>query len=407
MKTNALSILAISAALVLLAACSQSADPEPAEQAAAPEPAPAAEPKAEAVAPKQEIFISKATFGETADGETVTLYTLRNKAGMQAKITDYGGIVVSLTAPDRDGNFEDVVLGYDNLEDYIAASPYFGALIGRYGNRIRVGKFELDGVEYTLAVNNGPNHLHGGDKGYDKVVWDSKMQETENGPALHLAYVSPDGEEGYPGTLSVEDIYTQTHENELVIEYRAETDQATPVNLTNHSYFNLSGDAKRDILGHTLQLNAEHFTPVDDTLIPNGEYRPVEGTPFDFRDGKPIGQDIGMENEQLTFGGGYDHNWVVDQHADREWRHILTLADPQSGRKMTIHSDQPGLQFYSGNFLDGTNIGKGGVVYNHRYGMCLETQHFPDSPNQPNFPNTILRPGEVYASKTVHTFSTE
>lgn len=402
MKTELSTLIATAAFTLLLTACSPSSEPEPVK-VAAPEPPP----MAEAVAPVQEVFVSKSSFGATPDGDKVMLYTLRNKAGMVARITDYGGIVVSLTAPDREGNFEDIVLGYDNLDDYIAASPYFGALIGRYGNRIRAGKFELDGVEYNLATNDGPNHLHGGDKGFDKVVWDSKMEETQNGPSLLLSYVSVDGEEGYPGTLHAVVRYTLTHDNELVVEYEAVTDKATPVNLTHHSYFNLSGNARRDILGHTLQLNADHFTPVDDTLIPTGEYRPVAGTPFDFRSAKPIGQDIGMDNEQLAFGGGYDHNWVVDQNADGAWRHILTLADPESGRLMTIHSDEPGLQFYSGNFLDGSNIGKGGVVYDYRYGMCLETQHFPDGPNQPNFPSTILQPGEVYKTRTVHTFSTD
>lgn len=402
MKKLFLKIFASIAIASLLVACSPSSDPEPVKTEAAKPP-----PSAEAIAPKQEVFWSKSSFGTTPDGENVMLYTLRNKTGMEARITNYGGIVVSLTAPDRDGNFEDIVLGYDSLDDYIAASPYFGALIGRYGNRIRVGKFELDGVEYTLATNNGPNHLHGGDKGFDKVVWESKIEEAAEGPSLVLSYVSADGEEGYPGEVNAVVRYTLTHDNELVIEYEAVTNKATPLNLTNHSYFNLSGNARRDILGHTLQLNAEHFTPVDDTLIPNGEYRPVEGTPFDFRTAKAIGQDIGVENEQITFGGGYDHNWVVDQNADGKWRHILTLADPESGRVMTIHSDEPGLQFYSGNFLDGSNVGKGGVVYNYRYGMCLETQHFPDSPNQPNFPSTILQPGEVYKTKTVHTFSTD
>lgn len=405
MKSLIHTTLAVSAAVFLLASCSPSSEPGP-MKVEEPETVQPQAP-AEAVVPDEDVFISKSSFGATADGEEVMLYTLRNKAGMEAKITNYGGIVVSLTAPDRNGKFEDIVLGYDTLAEYEAASPYFGALIGRFGNRIRSGKFELDGVEYTLATNNSPNHLHGGDRGFDKVVWDSRMEETENGPRLWLSYVSEDGEEGYPGTLHAVVSYTLTHDQELVIEYAADTDKETPVNLTHHSYFNLAGDAKRDILGHELQINAEHFTPVDDTLIPNGEYRPVEGTPFDFRTAKPIGQDIDMENEQLTFGGGYDHNWVVDQNADGEWRHILTLSDPESGRMMTIHSDEPGLQFYSGNFLDGSNVGKGGVVYNYRYGMCLETQHFPDSPNQPDFPNTILQPGEVYKTRTVHTFGAE
>jgi aldose 1-epimerase len=360
----------------------------------------------EAFTAMAETFISKAGFGTTADGQEVMLYTLRNKNGMVAKITNYGGIVVSLTAPDREGNFEDIVLGYETLAEYEQENPYFGALIGRYGNRIGKGQIELDGQAYQLTTNDGPNHLHGGERGFDKVVWDAKMEEGETGPSLLLGYVSEDGEEGYPGSLHAVVRYTLTHENELAIEYKAETDKATPVNLTHHSYFNLSGNAQRDILDHELEILAEHFTPVDDTLIPTGEYRPVEGTPFDFRAAKTIGQDIEADNEQIRFGLGYDHNWVIDQNADGVWRHVATLADPESGRSMTIHTNEPGLQFYSGNFLDGSLSGKG-VVYKHRYGLCLETQHFPDSPNRPGFPDTILRPGEVYETRTVYTFGTE
>lgn len=351
-----------------------------------------------------ESSISKADFGATADGEKVMLFTLRNKDGMVAKITNYGGIVVSLTAPDREGNFEDVVLGYDSLAEYENENPYFGALIGRYGNRIGKGQFELGGRVHQLTTNDGPNHLHGGDRGFDKVVWDAEMEEGENGPSLLLAYTSEDGEEGYPGTLRAVVRYTLTHANELAISYEADSDSPTPVNLTHHSYFNLSGSAKRDILGHYLEIPAEHFTPVDDTLIPTGEYRPVDGTPFDFRVAKPIGQDIETENEQIRFGQGFDHNWVIDQTADGAGRHVATLSDPENGRVMTIHSSEPGLQFYSGNFLDGSITGKG-VVYQHRYGLCLETQHFPDAPNKLHFPNTILRPGERYKTKTTYAFS--
>lgn len=388
-------------AALVLAACSPSPESAPATSAA-PEPA-----EAPADSPQPEIAIGTTPWGVTPQGERVTLHTLRNRAGMVAEITNYGGIVVSLTAPDRAGRFEDVVLGYDNLDDYVAASPYFGALIGRYGNRIDEGRFSLDGVDYTLATNNGPNHLHGGDRGFDKVVWEARTEETEAGPALHLAYTSVDGEEGYPGTLVAKVSYSLTNDNELVIEYEAQTDRATPVNLTNHSYFNLSGDARRDILGHSIQINAEHYTPVDETLIPTGEYRPVAGTAFDFRAAKPIGRDIEADDDQIRYGLGYDHNWVIDREADGKWRHIATLSEPESGRVMTIHSNEPGLQFYSGNFLDGSNVGKGGVVYRHRDGMCLETQHFPDSPNQPGFPSTILRPGEEYRTRTVYTFGTD
>jgi aldose 1-epimerase len=392
---------------ILLAACAPSSEPdadraskEAAESTAAKAPEAIPEP------PLAEIFISRSNFGTTAGGEKVMIYTLRNDSGMKARITNYGGIVVSLTAPDRDGNFEDIVLGYETLAEYEKESPYFGALIGRYGNRIGKGRFELDGEMVQLTVNDGPNHLHGGERGFDKVVWDARMDETGEGPALHLSYVSEDGEEGYPGRLTANVTYRLTHGNELVIEYQATTDKATPVNLTHHSYFNLTGGARRDILGHYLQINADYFTPVDDTLIPTGEYRPVEGTPFDFRSAKPIGQDIEANNEQIRFGLGYDHNWVVDRIADGEWRLVATLSDPDSGRVMTVHSSEPGLQFYSGNFLDGSLTGKG-VVYEHRFGLCLETQHFPDSPNHPQFPNTILRPGEVYETRTVYAFGTD
>ena len=407
MKTAFQTILTFTLTVLLMTGCSPTSDPEPVKagaQEAAKTDAPV--PPAEAEPPLMEIFISKTDFGTTAEGEKVMLYTLRNKAGMEARITNYGGIVVSLTAPDREGNLEDIVLGYETLAEYEKENPYFGALIGRYGNRIGKGQFNLDGQAYQLTTNDGPNHLHGGERGFDKVVWDAKMEEGENGPSLLLAYTSEDGEEGYPGTLHAVVRYTLTHANELAITYEADTDRPTPVNLTHHSYFNLSGNAKRDILGHHLEIPAEHFTPVDDTLIPTGEYRPVEGTPFDFRTAKTIGRDIGTDDEQLRYGQGYDHNWVIDQTADGEWRHVGTLSDPESGRVMTIHSSEPGLQFYSGNFLDGSLTGKG-VVYEHRYGLCLETQHFPDSPNQSAFPDTILLPGEKYATKTIYSFGTD
>lgn len=405
MRTASGIILTITLIALLLAGCSPASDPDATragEKETAETEAPS--PPAEAKPLLMETSISKADFGVTANGDKAMLFTLRNKAGMVAKITNYGGIVVSLTAPDREGNFEDVVLGYDSLAEYENESPYFGALIGRYGNRIGKGQFELDGLVHQLATNNGPNHLHGGDRGFDKVVWHAEMEEGENGPGLLLSYTSADGEEGYPGTLHAVVRYTLSHDNELAITYEAETDSPTPVNLTHHGYFNLGGNAKRDILAHHLEIPAEHFTPVDETLIPTGEYRPVEGTPFDFRTAKPIGHDIGTDDEQIRFGLGYDHNWVIDQTADGAWRHMATLSDPESGRIMTIHSNEPGLQFYSGNFLDGSLTGKG-VVYQHHYGLCLETQHFPDGPNKPEFPNTILRPGERYETKTTYAFS--
>lgn len=407
MKTTLVTILSAASLTLLLAACAPESEPEQVKadtsDIAMNETSQA---EVETVAPETDKFISKSSFGTTAGGEDVTLYTLHNKSGMKAEITNYGGIVVSLTAPDRDGHFEDIVLGYETLAEYEKENPYFGALIGRYGNRIGKGQFMLDGETYQLTVNDGQNHLHGGERGFDKVVWDAKMEEAENGPSLLLGYVSQDGEEGYPGTLHAVVRYTLSHENELLIEYEADTDRATPVNLTHHSYFNLSGNAKRDILGHSLEIHAEQFTPVDDTLIPTGEYRPVEGSPFDFRSAKLIGQDIEADDEQLRYGLGYDHNWVIDRDADKEWRQVATLSDPESGRVMTIHSNEPGLQFYSGNFLDGSLVGKG-AVYTHRYGLCLETQHFPDGPNQPDFPGTILQPGEVYTTKTVYTFGVD
>lgn len=398
-------LLSLIAAAILVAACNPASDQESASDETGKTTSNANE---QAMPDESQTGPSITTqpFGTTADGEDVFLFTLRNENGLVAEITNYGGIVVSLVAPDREGRFEDIVLGYETLAEYEAENPYFGALIGRYGNRIGKGRFELNGEVYQLTTNDGPNHLHGGERGFDKVVWDATAEETGNGPSLLLSYTSEDGEEGYPGTLHAVVRYTLTQDDQLAIEYEATADQATPVNLTHHSYFNLSGNARRDILGHELAIYADEFTPVDETLIPTGEYRPVQDSPFDFRAAKPIGRDIGMEDEQLGFGLGYDHNWVVDRDADGEWRHVATLYDPESGRTMEVHSSEPGLQFYSGNFLDGSLSGKG-VVYEHRYGLCLETQHFPDSPNQPGFPGTILNPGEVYATKTVYTFGTD
>ncbi len=350
------------------------------------------------------LDVKKESWGRTEEGREIYLYTLSNIHGMQIKIINYGAIVQSLFVPDKSGKFEDVVLGYDRLDDYLKDSPYFGAIVGRYGNRIARGRFTLDGVQYQLATNNGPNHLHGGIKGFDKVVWNAEPIHEKDKVRLKLTYLSPDGEEGYPGNLKVAVIYSLTNHNELEIEYFAQTDKATPVNLTHHGYFNLTGHCKRDILEHQLWINADYFTPVDSTLIPTGELRPVEGTPFDFRQPTAIGARINDPDEQLKYGRGYDHNWVLNQ-ADGNLKLQASLYDPQSGRYMQIYTDQPGLQFYSGNFLDGSIVGKGGVVYKHRYGLCLETQHFPDSPNHPEFPSTILRPGEQYHTKTIYKFS--
>ncbi len=332
------------------------------------------------------------------------LYTLRNRNGAEARISNYGGLVISLKVPDRNGRFGDVVLGYDNLADYIKDSPYFGALIGRYGNRIAKGKFTLDGRQYTLATNNYPNALHGGLKGFDKVLWEAKVLTTAEGPGLKLQYVSKDGEEGYPGTLSVTAVYTLTEDNALRLEFTATTDKDTVVNLTHHSYFNLAG--KGDILNHQVMIPASRFTPVDSTLIPTGELRPVEGTPFDFRRLTPIGARIRQDDEQLKFGGGYDHNWVVDKPAGQLGL-MARVFEPTTGRVMEVFSTEPGLQFYSGNFLNGSNKGKGGWVYQFRNGLSMEPQHYPDSPNQPSFPSVVLKPGQVFHNTIIYRFSVQ
>ncbi|MGO9271729.1 MAG: aldose epimerase family protein [Terriglobia bacterium] len=348
--------------------------------------------------------IKRSTFGKMSDGQTIDLYTLTNKNGVQVGIINYGGRVVSIRVPDRQGQMADVVLGFDNGDGYLGANPYFGAIVGRYANRIAKGRFTLDGVEYKLAQNDGPNSLHGGVKGFDKVVWKAVELAKQNS-ALELTYVSKDGEEGYPGNLSVKVTYTLSDDNELWIDYRATTDKDTVLNLSNHSYFNLAGEGNGDILQHQLMIAASRFTPVDATLIPTGELRNVEGTPFDFRQPTAIGARIDNDDEQLKLGRGYDHNFVLDRKGTG-----LTLAarvvEPKSGRVLEVKTDQPGIQFYTGNFLDGTVHGKGGKVYGHRFAFCLETQHFPDSPNHPGFPSTELKPGENYHRITVFRFST-
>ncbi|MCK4577366.1 MAG: galactose mutarotase [Candidatus Marinimicrobia bacterium] len=348
--------------------------------------------------------VAKRKFGST-DGSAVYLYTLTNAGGSQAKITNYGGIIVALTMPDRNNQLDDVVLGYETLEEYIENNPYFGALIGRYGNRIGRGQFTLDGIAYQLAANNGPNHLHGGEKGFDKVVWDAKEVKVEHGAALRLTYHSRDGEEGYPGNLAVEVTYTLTDNNELIIDYLATTDRRTIINLTHHSYFNLAGPGKGTILDHELMIAADHITPVDDGLIPTGEIRATQNTPFDFTENTAIGARVDADDEQLRFAGGYDHNWVLSSKSEG-----LALAarvyEPTSGRVMEVLTTEPGLQFYSGNFLDGSNVGKGGKVYNYRSGFCLEAQHYPDSPNKDNFPSVVLGPDERYTQQTIYRFST-
>jgi aldose 1-epimerase len=346
--------------------------------------------------------ITKEAFGETADHQPVDIYSLKNANGLEVRIMTYGGTVVSLKVPDRGGKFVDVVLGYDNLQGYLTNSPFFGAIIGRYGNRIAKGMFSLNGKQYTLPKNDGDNTLHGGDKGFDKVVWRAREVRRRDGVGLSLSYLSKDGEQGFPGNLSVTVVYTLTNRNELRIEYAASCDKETVVNLTHHSYFNLAGEGS--ILGHELMLNADRFTPVDATLIPTGELRPVEGTPMDFRKAAPIGARIDDQYEQIVLGKGYDHNWVLNG-----WNGQLKLAarayEPTTGRVMEVLTTEPGIQFYTGNFLDGSITGKGGHVYKKRYGFCLETQHFPDSPNKPGFPSTVLKPGQKYRSTTVYKFS--
>ena len=348
--------------------------------------------------------IKPEAFHRTIDGSPVELYTLKNTNGLEAKITNYGGIVVSLTTPDKNGKLGDVVLGYDTLNSYIGSTPYFGALIGRYGNRIAKGRFTIDDVEYQLAQNNDSNALHGGRRGFDKVAWQAEKVDASDGPALKLTYTSKDGEEDYPGTLRCTVTYTLTNKNELKIEYAAETDKPTFVNLTHHSYFNLKDAGVSDILGHELMLKAGKFTPIDKGLIPTGELKPVAGTPFDFNKPTAIGARVENDDEQLKFGKGYDHNWVLDRQG-KDLELVASLYEPTSGRFMEVLTTEPGLQFYCGNFLDGTNIGKGGIAYQHRTGLCLETQHFPDSPNHSDFPTTELKPGDKYTQTTVYRFS--
>lgn len=350
--------------------------------------------------------MTQSPFGVTPDGQQVSLYTFSNPSGMEARVIDYGGIIVSLRVPDSAGQLDDVVLGFDSLEGYVAEHPYFGALIGRYGNRIANGSFTIDGETYQLPINNGPNSLHGGNRGFDKVVWRAEPFENERGRGIILRYTSPDGEEGYPGTLEARVTYTLTDDNELVFDYHATTDRATPVNLTQHSYFNLAGNGAGTILDHEIEINASRFTPVDSDLIPVGELRPVSGTPFDFSAPAAIGSRIDADDEQLRFAGGYDHNFVIDRGEEDSLVLAARVQETTSGRVMEVLTTEPGVQFYTGNFLDGSLSGKGGAVYEQRTGFCLETQHFPDSPNQPEFPSTILRPGEEYRSSTVFRFST-
>jgi aldose 1-epimerase len=350
-------------------------------------------------APKKGVsHVTRRSFGTLPDGSTVELYTLSNGKGMQATIMTYGAAVVSLTAPDRAGKYADVVLGMDSLDGYLKGVPYFGAIVGRYGNRIAHGQFKLEGKTYNLPKNDGDNTLHGGTVGFDKHNW--KAREANGG--VEFTDVSKDGDQGFPGTLTSRVLYTVTPENELRIEYTATTDKPTVINLTNHSYFNLAGQGEGDILQHQVTIPADRFTPVDKGLIPTGELRPVKGTPFDFTKATAIGARIGQSDEQLQFGKGYDHNWVLNGTGMKK---AAEVYEAKTGRVMEVLTEEPGLQFYTGNFLDGTIHGKGGKVYGHRSAFCMETQHFPNSPNQPSFPSTELKPGQTYHTVTVYRFS--
>jgi len=354
---------------------------------------------------EEQLTVTKSYFGAMPDSTLIEKYTLKNANGVEMDVITYGGRITSLKVPDKEGKFENVVLGYDNLKDYLnSKDPYFGALIGRFGNRIAKGKFSLNGTEYTLAINNGENHLHGGILGFDRVVWNVEPVESEKGSSIKLTYFSKDGEEGYPGNLNVSVVYTLTNENVLEVSYKATTDKATVVNLTQHAYFNLSGDFTKSILDHELIINADKYLPVDRTLIPTGELVDVANTPFDFRIPKTIGKEIIADNDQLKKGLGYDHCWVLNDQ-DKGKRSVASAYLPRSGRLLEIYTDQPGIQFYSGNFLNATLPMPNGGTYAHRTGFCLETQHYPDSPNKKDFPSVVLNPGETYKTTTSFKFS--
>jgi aldose 1-epimerase len=356
--------------------------------------------------PQAPLRLTKAPFGATIDGHPIDLITLRNATGMEVRAMTYGGIIVSVKVPDRAHQLDDVVLGHDAAAEYFSNAPYFGAIIGRYGNRIARGRFTLDGNSYALATNNGPNHLHGGVKGWDQTIWNAAPFQNDRGAGIVFTHTSQDGDEGYPGTVQATVTYTLTDANELRIDYHATTDKPTVVNLTQHSYFNLAGSKGSDVLGHQLMIAADRYTPVDAGLIPTGDLASVQGTPFDFRQPTAIGARINEKDTQLERGKGYDHNFVLNRQSDG-----LVLAarvsEPVTGRTLEVSTTEPGLQFYSGNFLDGTIAGKGGVKYGLRAGFCLETQHYPDSPNHANFPSTVLRPGQVYRTTTVFKFATQ
>lgn len=352
------------------------------------------------------MSITKKYFGKTNDGTEVHIYTLINSNGMSAEITNYGGIVVSLKVPDKNGNFVDVVLGHDKLEEYFANKPYFGAIIGRFANRIENGSFELNGTEYKVAKNDGENHLHGGIVGFDKVVWNSEIVEEEGREVLNLSYSSKDGEEGYPGNLRVKVTYTLTEDNSLKIDYSAVTDKDTIVNLTNHSYFNLSGQGSGDILGHEVKINADKFTVNDQYSIPTGEIRDVKGTPMDLTEFTLVGKGIDSDFEQIVFGKGYDHNWILNKDGDGCVK-AAEVYDRTSGRLMEVYTTKPGIQFYTGNFIEASETGKNGAAYDKRSGLCLETQYFPNSIKHKHYPSPILRAGEKYRHSTIYKFLTK
>ena len=354
----------------------------------------------------QLVTIEKKAFGKTKDGINIDQFLLKNQNGMEINAINYGGIITSWKAKDRNGNYKDIVLGFNNLYEYEANSPYFGAIIGRYGNRIAKGKFTLNEENYTLALNNDENHLHGGLEGFDKIVWDAKEVINDTSASLVLSYLSKDMEEGYPGNLRIQVIYTLDNNDELSVKYQAVSDKTTIINLTQHSYFNLSADFNKNILDHEIVINADSFLPIDSTLIPTGEIRNVSGTSFDFRKPKKVGEEINTLNKQLMFGNGYDHCWVLNNQ-DQGLRFVASAYDSETGRLLEIFSDQPGIQFYSGNFLDGTLKSKIGGTYDFRSGFCLETQHYPNSPNEKNFPSVILRPEEKYVTETIFKFSSK
>ena len=351
-------------------------------------------------------MIEKSLFGKLSDGREVYKYSLKNKSGMRVEIINFGAIVTSIYTRDREGNLADVTLGYDSIQGYVKDKSYFGAIVGRYGNRIAKGKFTLDGKEYQLTINDGKNQLHGGNIGFNKVLWSAQPVEQNGIPSLKLTYTSKDGEEGYPGTATITVVYTLTDDNALEIRYEGTTDKPTVFNPTHHSYFNLTGDPRKTILDHQVMIAADSMTPVDDGLIPTGAIVPVANTPMDFRTPTAVGARIGEKFEQLTLGRGYDHNWVLRNY-NKQLRKIAEVYEPTTGRLLTVSSDQPGVQFYSGNFLDGSAIGKKGIAYQKRTGLCLEAQCFPDSPNEPKFPSPVLRPGETYHQITVYQFSTK